>query len=175
MGTGLHLLDGAIRTAQIPRVFRAFAISVRSIYLLMVISGLAIGGWGLLEIFTGRGRLDGESLVIIGFLLAYFWPAARAGIRLVRFRELVPDAHLRERPVIAAVVTIPAVVGILLLNLVLHVWIEIQPWGAEDVGGPLAGAVMLAVLLHVFALVTGEIVLVGRTRPAATLRPDPVC
>lgn len=152
-------------------MFRVYAATVRSIYLLMVVGALAVGGWALLEFWTafqrpGRsGRLDGQTLVIIAFLLAYVLPATRAAIRLLRFRELVPDAHLRERPAVATVVVIPAVLGLLLLYLVIRALIDILPWGAEDVGGPIGGALMLAVLLHVFALLTAEIVLVGRPKP----------
>jgi hypothetical protein len=80
----------------------------------------------------------------------------------------VPDAHLRERPAVATVVVIPAVLGLLLLCLVIRALIDILPWGAEDVGGPIGGALMLAVLLHVFALLTAEIVLIGRPKPKPT-------
>jgi hypothetical protein len=165
---------------QIPAVFRAYAFSVRTIYLLTVMCALTVGGFAFLEFSAAwlrpgsSGGLDMQELVIIGFLLAYVIPAARATIRLARTRDLVPDAHLRERPVVAAVITIPAVLGILLLYLALHVWIEIQPWGHDDVGGPLGGAVILAILFHVFALMTGEIVLVGRTRSTTAMRSDPV-
>ena len=160
-------------------MFRVYAISVRSIYLLMVISALACGGWALLEFSTaflrpgGRDQLNAQDLVVIGFLLAFVWPAARAAIRLARFQELIPDAHLRERPVVATMVTIPAALGILLLYLFLRIWLEIQPWGA-DVGGPLGGVLILAVLLLVFALLTGEMVLVGRVSPATRRGPGPV-
>jgi hypothetical protein len=57
-------------------MFRVYAATVRSTYLLMVVGALAVGGWALLECWAafqrpGRsGRLDGQTLVIIAFLLA---------------------------------------------------------------------------------------------------------
>ena len=166
--------------AQIRRMFRVYAVTVRSIYLLMVVSTLAVGGWAFREYLSaflrpGNRQLSVEDLVVIGFLLAYLVPAARAAIRLARVRELVPDAHLRERPVVAALVTIPAAIGVFLLYVVSRVWLDIQPWGGDDVGGPLGGAFILALLMHVFAMLTGEIVLVGGTPSPGTGRSDPVC
>jgi len=154
--------------AQIAAVFRIYATAVRSIYLLTVICALAVGVWAFLNFSVA---LDVQQLIVIGFLLAYAGPAIRAAIRLARSREFVPDAHLRERPLVATLVSIAAAVGIMLLYFVIRVWIDIQPWGRDDVGGPLAGIFALAVLLHVFALLTGEIVLVGRAHP---LRSVPV-
>jgi hypothetical protein len=167
--------------AQIRRVFRVYAAVVRSIYLLMVVSALAVGCVALMEFSSeflrpgGRGPLDIQDLVVIGFLIACVAPATRAAIRLVRFHELVPDAHLRERPVVATLVTIPAALGVLLLYLVARIWLDIQPWGHDDVGGPVAGATILAVLFHLFALLTGEMVLVGGADPGANIRSVPDC
>jgi pilus assembly protein TadC len=88
----------------------------------------------------------------------------RAVTRLIRRGELVPDAHLRERPVIAMIVALPAVLGLLLVCAVIRVWIDSQPWGT-DAGGPLAGAAALSLLFTAFAVLTGELVLVGRSAP----------
>jgi len=151
-------------------MFRICAALVRSIYLLTVITSLVVGGWALAEFSTALLRQNMsrgahvQGLVIFGILLAYVLPAIRAAIRLLRYRDLLPEANLRERPIVGAVVAVPAALGILLSYLVIRAWIDILPWGDEDAGGPLGGAMILTVLLQVFALLTGEIVLVGRTR-----------
>ncbi len=153
-------------------MFRVYAASVRSIYLLAVISSATLGVWLLLQSAwkflrpDSTGTADRLDIVIIGLLLACVIPAARAIIRIGRRADLLPDAHLRERPVVASLVAFATVVGLLLVYLVLRAWLDIQPWGATD-GGPIAGAAGLALLLVAFAMLTGEIVLVGRTEPLA--------
>ena len=148
-------------------MFSLYVACVRSIYLLAVVIALVLGGWLLLQYVAvflrsdSFGRSHAQDMVIITFLLACVLPATRATIRLLRHRELVPDTHLRDRPLVSSLVAMASALAIALLYLLLHVWLAILPWGADDVGGPLAGAAMLAVILLVFALLTGEIVLVG--------------
>ena len=160
-------------------MFSLCATIVRSVYLLAVACGFGLGGWFLLQYSVsilragGFNRIYAQDLVIVLFLLACVLPAGRAVIRLLRHGELVPNAHLRERPVVASLVTMSSSLAIFLVYVVLRIWLDIQPWGADDVGGPLAGLAMLATLLLVFALLTGEIVLVGRS-PPGKLRSVPV-
>jgi hypothetical protein len=148
-------------------MFRVYAASVRSIYLLAVICSAAIGSWLLLQFVSpivhpsSYERANVVDLAITILLLACVLPAARALVRLVLRRELVPDAHLRDRPVIAMLVALSAALGLLLVYLLLRVWIDVLPWGT-DAGGPIAGAAMLAATLLAIAMLTGEIVLVGR-------------
>jgi hypothetical protein len=79
--------------------------------------------------------------------------------RLIRYRELIPDAHLREAPVVATLVfASSAFASFLLLNLVWAFWtragrdVELEPF-------VFFGAIWLAI-----ALLTGEVVLVGRRK-----------
>jgi len=149
-------------------MFRLYAACVRSTYLLAATSAIALGGWLLLQYLAGLLRADGlgrsyaQDLVIVTFILACVLPAIRALVRLLRHRDLIPNAHLRERPVVASLVAMTSALAIFLIYVVIRVFLDILPWGDHDVGGPVAGASMLATLLLVLALLIGEIVLVGR-------------
>jgi hypothetical protein len=64
------------------------------------------------------------------------------------------------------VVALPAALGLLLVYLVIRVWLDAQPWGTTA-GGPIAGAAALALALMAIAMLTGELVLVGRNLPTS--------
>jgi hypothetical protein len=140
-------------------VFRLYTASVRSIYLLAALCSATMGSW--LLVTNPYSRWEAFDLVMIVLLLACVLPAARALVRLVTRRELLPDAHLRERPVVALVVALSAALALFLVCFLLRVWLDILPWGT-DAGGPIAGAAGLALMLMAIAMLTGEMVLVGR-------------
>ena len=127
-------------------MFRFFAILVRTTYLVTVLVTLAL---------LVPWAFDGLSAI---FLVAIFIvPAARALYRLIRFRELIPDAHLREAPIVATLVLVSsAFASFLLLNFV---WAILTRAG-RDV--ELAPFVFFGMYWLAIALLTGEIVLVGR-------------
>jgi hypothetical protein len=100
--------------------------------------------------------------LIIGFIA----PAIRLLFRLIRRAELIPEAHVREAPVISTLVFLACVLGSLLLLLV--VWILLTTSPEERHGANLAAPISLGLMFFAFALLTGECVLVGRSakRPA---------
>jgi hypothetical protein len=155
-----------MRPAQIRAMFRAFAALVRSFYLLAVLSSAAFGGWLLLQslrvvIRPRAAELQyASALPMLCLLLAGFLPSLRAIARLLKRTDLVPDERLRERPVVATTVALTAALGVLLLYFVLRIWLDIQPWGAE--AGPTMMVAGAALLLITIAMLTGELVLVGR-------------
>ena len=55
--------------------------------------------------------------------------------------------------------------------------ISLEPEGPEDVGGPIAFAFMLTLLLYVIALLCGELALVGdgESDAARATRSSPIC
>jgi hypothetical protein len=129
-------------------MFRFFAILVRTTYLLTVLVTLA-----LLVPWT----LGGLSAV---FLLSIFIvPAARALYRLIRFGELIPDSRLRAAPIVATLVFVSsAIASFLLVNFV---WAFLTRAG-RDV--ELAPFIFFGMFWLAIALLTGEIVLVGRRK-----------
>jgi hypothetical protein len=137
-------------------MFRLFAILVRTCYLVTVLLTLLI---------LVPAALDGMSAV---FLLAIFIvPAARALYRLIRSRELISDARLREAPIVASLVFLAgAMASFLLLNFV---WAFMTRAGRDIELGPFVffGSIWLAI-----ALLTGEIVLVGRRKKGTDLFID---
>jgi hypothetical protein len=98
-------------------------------------------------------------------LAVMFLLPARALVRLFRRSELIPDSHLQERPVVAVFVVLACLLGSALVFLVGYVWLTTPPDVMNsDIGGPLAFFAMLAVMCFAIALLTGELVLVGRWR-----------
>jgi hypothetical protein len=164
-------LTEAFPARQIPRVFRVLATLVRTSYLLtalLVLAGAALWLRSLLQSLTRQLSIhvdiwDLYAAVIFVVMCAL---PLRALTRLILRAELIPDSHLRERPLVAALVTIASVFGLLLSLLAGSVWLAVMR-GADgsDVGGPLALALMLALMSFAIALLTGELVLVGRLRP----------
>jgi hypothetical protein len=156
---------------QIPRVFRVFATLARTSYLLTALSVLAGAGLWLVSLLQSLTRqlyirADIWDLYAAGIFVVMCALPLRALTRLIRRAELIPDSHLRERPVVAALVTIASVFGLVLCLLAASVWLAVMR-GADgsDVGGPVGFALMLALMSFAIALLTGEIVLVGRLRP----------
>jgi low temperature requirement protein LtrA len=137
-------------------MFRFFAVLVRTTYLVTVLVTLAL---------LVPWAFDGLSAA---FLLAIFIvPAARALYRLIRFRELIPDARLREAPIVATLVFVSsAIASFLLVNLV---WAFLTRAG-RDV--ELAPFVFFGLFWLAIALLTGEIVLVGRRKKGTDLFVD---
>jgi hypothetical protein len=159
---------------RVPGVFHPFAILVRTSYLLSALIVLAGATLWLVSIL--------QSLVRQVSLRPDIWDPYAAGIfivmcalplraltRLIRRAALIPDSHLRDRPVVTTLVTIACIFGLLLCLLAGSVWLAVLR-GADgsDVGGPLGLALMLALMSFAIALLTGELVLVGRLRPHRT-------
>jgi hypothetical protein len=144
-------------------MFRAYSILVRTSYLLAIVQTLLSGCWLLIELGASRSsrvRIESEVLVFTVTTLVFVVPSARALLRLVFHRELVPHLNLVQRPVIAALVLISSTLGTALIALVAWTLLSTLP---ESPDGNLAGPMVLAIMLYAFALLTGEIVLVGRT------------
>ena len=72
---------------------------------------------------------------------------------------------VRERPVVASLVVPSGLFGWLLALLAGRMALTSLP--AEDIGGPLMGTTMLALLFFAIALLIGELVLVGRPERGA--------
>jgi hypothetical protein len=154
-----------------PDVFRSFAILVRTSYLLgalIVLAGATLWLVSILQSLIRQVSLrpDIWDLYAAGIFVVMCALPLRALTRLIRRAELIPDSHLRDRSVVAALVTIACIFGLLLCLLAGSVWLEVLR-GADgsDVGGPLGLALMLALMSFAIALLTGELVLVGRLRP----------
>jgi hypothetical protein len=148
-------------------VFRAFAIVVRVSYLLMMLICLALmlplvaqvvalspsGPWHWREVVFG-------TLLVITYLAL---PLRAAG-RLLWRRELVPEAHVRERPVVATVVLLASALGFGLSTLIAWALLTRRPGEDVDIGG----ATYLTMALFAIAVLVGEIVLIGRQPPASS-------
>jgi hypothetical protein len=165
------LLDRAARAAQISRVFRVFAIVVRTTYLLTALLVLAWAVPALVAFAQSLFRPEGfgpdasdlYGAVVFGVLCLL---SLRALERLFHRSTFVPDAHIRERPVVASLVVVSSILGWALA--LLAGWVAITSLPHEDIGGPLGGALMLALVLFAIALLIGELVLVGRLKPRDT-------
>jgi hypothetical protein len=170
----LRRLDQGIHTVQIPRVFRVFAILVRTSYLLTALLVLAGAVLWLTEMLQSLVRqisirLDIWDLYAAAIFAVMCALPLRAITRLLRRAELIPDSHLRERPVVATFVAVTCIFGLLLCLLAASVWLDVlRGADSDDIGGPLGLALMLALMSFSIALLTGELVLVGRLRPYRT-------
>jgi hypothetical protein len=168
-------LTDAKGVAQISRMFGAFAVFVRISYLLaalVVLSGVIPYSVLFVQALFQPvlfGRDYGYELWTATILAVMFLLPGRALLRLLRRAELIPDTQLRERPVVASLAAIFSLLGCALVFLVVSVWITTPPDVMNsDIGGPLAFFGMLALMCFAIALLTGELVLVGRLRPATT-------
>jgi len=111
-------------------------------------------------------RLDIWDLYAVAIVAVMCALPLRAITRLLRRAELIPDSHLRERPVVATFVAVTCIFGLLLCLLAASVWLDVMRGAdSDDIGGPLGLALMLALMSFAIALLTGELVLVGRLRP----------
>jgi hypothetical protein len=147
-----------------------FAGLVRISYLFAALAALIFNGPPLLQfarsllqptILTRNSSY--EIIMAACALLGLIAPASRALLRLLRHAELVPLSHLRERPVVATLVGVTSLCGNALALLVAWGVLSTLP---ESRGLNFAGPMMLAFMLFAFALLTGEMVLVGRSAPA---------
>ena len=151
-------------------MFRFLAIVARTSYLLTALVVLACAALWLAETLQSLGRQvsirpDIRDLYAAAIFVVMCALPSRALARLFRRAELIPDSHLRERPVVAALVTIASILGILLFLLAGSVWLAVlRGADGDDIGGPLAFVLMLALMSFAIALLTGELVLVGRLR-----------
>jgi MFS-type transporter involved in bile tolerance (Atg22 family) len=147
-------------------VFRAYATIVRLAYLSAAAVTLYLAVWSALSI--ARNPDPGYSLLylstfelfVYGLLIACALCAVRALSRPLRRDSFLPESHLRERPVVGTLVALTsAFASFLVFNLVLA-FLQLWPDTHDaNFGGPS----VLALLLYAIALLTGEIVLVGRT------------
>jgi len=173
-GTELALhaaLDGSTQRAQLWPVFKAFAILVRTTYLLTALLVLAWAASTLVS-FTqslfrpadfGRNLWDVYEAILLIVLCVL---PLRALERLLVRATFVPDSRIRERPVVATIVVITSVLGWALA--LLAGWVMARKLPDADIGGPLGGAMTLALMLFAVALLTGELVLVGRAARQST-------
>ena len=149
-------------------MFRAYSILVRTSYLLAIVLALLSGSWLLIELgrsLYSRGGAETEVVVFAATTLVFVVPSARALVRLMVRGELVPSLRLVERPVIAALVLFSSALGTALIALVAWALLSTLP---ESPDGNVAGPLLLAIMLYAFALLTGEILLVGRTARIAS-------
>ena len=151
---------------QILRVFRAYAIFVRLAYMSAVAAALLLGVWSLASIATAREpgsflrHISLGELAWYGLFITSVSCGMRAMFRPLRRMPLLPESHLRERPVVGTLVALAAAfAGFLAFNVALGL-IQTLPNGSD---ANFAGPTVLAFFLYTFALLTGEIVLVGRT------------
>jgi hypothetical protein len=168
-GDAPHCLDPRTALAQIPAVFRNFTILVRATYLLTALLVLACAAPALVSQVHGlfrSARFNVDAWGLFGIAISGLLCALplRALGRLLHRHQFVPDAHIRERPVASSLVVILGVMGWTLA--LLAGWVGIRNLPHDDIGGPLAGALMLALMLFTAALLVGELVLVGRAIPA---------
>jgi hypothetical protein len=172
-GVGLSI-DVGRAAAQIAAMFRIFAILVRTNYLVAVLVALVfLTPWlfdGVVSLFrpgfVGNVNFWRTSILLL-VLAGFVAPAARALFRLVRRASLIPDSHLREAPVVATLVLFAsAFASFLFLNLA---WAFLTRAGRDVELAPFAffGLFWLAI-----ALLTGEIVLVGRQKKGTDLFID---
>ena len=147
-------------------MFRAFAAALRTSYLLAVMITLALLIPATVQFIIAQTQprlfapdLLTDLLLPALALLVFGGPALRALARLLLHRELVPDSHVRERPLIALLVGLACAIGTTLVLLVAGALITTLP-ESRDVN--LAAPCALAAMLYAFALLCGEIVLVGR-------------
>jgi len=152
-------------------VFRVFAIVVRTTYLLTALLVLAWAAPALVifvQSLFGPARFGPDAWDLYGALVygVLCLLPLRALERLLHRSTLVPDSHIRERPVVASLVVVTSVLGWALA--LLAGWVAITNLPHEDIGGPLGGALMLALVLFAIALLIGELVLVGRLTPRDT-------
>jgi len=145
-------------------MFRAFATVIRSSYLLVVLITLAKVSQATLQFVRtlGEPRLFGGDALADAFvvvvLLGFWVLALRALGRLALRRELVPDEHLRERPVIAGIVGFACIFGTWMTLLPDWILLTTLP---DSLDVNLAAPWALGLMCYAFALLTGEVVLVG--------------
>jgi hypothetical protein len=163
-----HCLDLRTGLPQISAVFRYFTILVRATYLLTALLVLACAAPALVSLVQGLfqpARFNTDVWDLFGIAISGLLCGLplRALGRLPHRHQFVPDAHIRERPVVASLVAILSVMGWTLA--LLAGWVGIRNLPHDDIGGPLAGALMLALMLFTAALLVGELVLIGRPIP----------
>jgi hypothetical protein len=122
-----------------------------------------------------RNEMPWRLSILLLVLAVFIAPATRALLRLVRRADLFPESHMREAPIVSTLVLFASIAAsFLFLNLA---WAFLTRAG-RDV--ELAPFVFFGMLWLAIALLTGEIVLVGRQKEgtgpfvdAATDRRDP--
>jgi len=164
-------LTRARTSRSVARMFRGFAIAARASYLLAVLLTLALLLLAIERFVTVQSQPRAfardalaDYLLAAVVLLVFGLPALRALARLFHHRDLLPEAHLRSMPVVATLVVLASALGTALILLVAWILITTLP-ESRDVN--LAAPCALAAMLYAFALLCGEIVLVGRYPSAA--------
>ena len=144
-----------------------FAASLRVLYLLMCVVSLAWTLFNCLPAIPGamaggqfRAGPDFERLGWIALVMLVFGAtSARALWRDAR-GPIIPDQRIAERPVVARVVGLTSLLGNVAFLLAFSVVVDIYRRSLSDVN--LAAPVALTALFYAFALLIGEIVLIGR-------------
>ncbi len=146
-------------------MFRAYATLVRLAYFSAIAVALYLGGWWAVaiaripELGFALRYLSAFELIVYGLLIICVVCAVRALLRAMRRESMLPEIRLRERPEVATVVALTAAfASFLVFNLVLAF---LQLWPDTD-DANFGGPGVLALMCYTIALLTGEIVLVGR-------------
>ena len=145
-------------------MFRACAIVVRTSYLLAVLVTLVKVSQATYQFVRALdyprmfGSGPSTDVFVILVLLGFWVLALRALGRLLLRHELVPDDHLRERPVVASIVALTCILGTWMTLLPDWFLLTTLP-ESRDVN--LAAPWALGLLCYAVALLVGELVLVG--------------
>jgi hypothetical protein len=126
-------------------------------YLITCVVALFGGCWLLIEVgasAVSRGEIDAEVFLVVLAALAFVVPAGRALLRTMFRGELVPHAHVVERPVVTALVFVTSATGTALIVLVASVLLTTLP---EPPDGNFGGPIILAFPLYAMALLTGDL------------------
>ncbi|HYJ42229.1 MAG TPA: hypothetical protein VEW08_15660 [Steroidobacteraceae bacterium] len=131
----------------------------------------------LAKVLTGSSNGWNAALSFVLALFLFVLPAARAFRRLFGTGTVIPPELVHERPVVAWVVTLAGGFGhfFFVISVSAAFEIALEPERGEDVGGPLAGAFILTLLLYLIALLCAELALVGDGKSDASrgLRSGP--
>jgi hypothetical protein len=140
---------------------------VRATYLATAVCAsvlaLPIAASMMSDAFTASSNRWNSALSFLLVVFVLVLPAARACRRLFANGTVIPPELIDERPVVAWVATLAGGLGHFFFVISMSVAFEIslEPERGEDVGGPLAFAFMLTLLLYVIALLCCELALVG--------------
>lgn len=109
--------------------------------------------------------------VSIVTLAGFVIPGALAWWRVVRGQGLIPEARLRERPVVSGVVALSS--GLTVTLALFFVYVLADAWATAYQGdlGPLGGVGLLAMMTSAVALLVGECALIGFDKSSRRLDP----
>jgi hypothetical protein len=150
-------------------MFRVFAAAVRAFYLSA--AGLAppFLVWWLVNSMqtekSGLGRLIAYLATVIIFVLIYGAMPAAAWLRIARREGMLPDAHLRARPVTAAFVALVSALGS--LSFLSLMYFEACTRDICHEGASVL-PLITTIFMYAIALAAGELLLMRRLSAAAS-------